>query len=62
MENIYDIRRLALILAIQAEVEGMKFENLQREQFNHSHTYTDEDFKDKANDLRNLAYMHDEQL
>lgn len=62
MENIYDVKRLALILAVQAEIEGMKFENMQREQNNYSHAYTDQDFQDKANDLRNLAYMHDEQL
>ena len=60
--DYYDVRRLALVLAVQAEIEGMKFENIQREQYNHSHAYTDADFKNKAAALENLAYAHNEQL
>ncbi len=60
--NTYDIKRLALVNAIIAEIEGMKFDNLQREQYNKSHAYTDKDFSDKAEELRVLAYKHDEQL
>lgn len=26
--NEYDVKRLALVLAIQAEIEGMEFDNL----------------------------------
>jgi hypothetical protein len=62
MENFYDVKRLALILAVQAEIEGMKAENMQRQHLEQSMAYTDSDFVDKANDLRNLAYAHNEQL
>lgn len=58
----YDVKRLALILSVQAEVDGMKFENLQREQYNHSHAYTDEDFQSKAAELENLAHASNDQL
>lgn len=60
--NEYDVKRLALVLAVQAEVEGMKFDNLQREQYNESHVYTGTDFEVKAEELRELANKHDEQL
>ncbi len=58
----YDIRRLALVQAVQAEIEGMKAANKQREMINHSMAYTEQDFNDKAMDLRNLAHCHNEQL
>lgn len=60
--NHYDVKRLALVLAVQAEIEGMKAENQQRERLNQSIGYTDQDFADKAAELRNLAYAYDEQL
>jgi hypothetical protein len=60
--NNYDVKRLALILAIQAEIEGMKAENKFREINGHDLTYGDGDFEIKATELRNLAYAHDEQL
>ena len=60
--NEYDVKRLAEVLAIQAEIEGMKFENLKREQFNESHAYTDNDFNNKAEELRIMASKHNEQL
>ena len=58
----YDVKRFALILAIQAEIEGMKAENTQRDQMNYSLAYTDADFQSKAEELRVLANLHDEQL
>ena len=58
----YDVKRLALVLAVQAEIEGMKFDNMQREQFGDSHAYTDEDFKAKSCELENLAHANNEQL
>jgi hypothetical protein len=58
----YDVKRLALVLAIQAEIEGMKAENKQREHLNYSLAYTDVDFVNQAERLRELAYAHDEQL
>jgi hypothetical protein len=60
--NSYDVKRLALVLAIQAEIEGMKAENKNREQLNHSMAYTEHDFNNQAERLRELAYAHDEQL
>ncbi len=62
MENYYNVRRLALILAVQAEIDGMKAENMQRECENNSMAYTEKDFSDKAMELRNLAYAANEQL
>lgn len=62
MEEFYNVKRLALILALQAEIEGMKAENMQREQLNHSMAYNDNDFQAKAEELRSLAYAHNEQL
>ncbi len=58
----YDIKRLALVLAIQAEIEGMKAENKQRKVTGNSLAYSDEQFQNKAIDLRNLAYANNEQL
>ena len=46
--NEYDIKRLALVLAIQAEIEGMKAEG----------TYSWGSFHQKAEELRELAYKH----
>ena len=58
----YDVKRLALVLAIQSEIEGMKTENRQRELLQHSQAYTDSDFCERAEELRTLAHLHDEQL
>lgn len=60
--HYYDVKRLALVLAIQAEIEGMKAENTQRERMNYSLAYTDADFQAKAEELRALASLHNEQL
>ena len=62
MEDYYNVKRLALILAKQAEIEGMKIENLIRVQQNQTRAYNGEDFKCASNDLENLAYEHNEQL
>lgn len=60
--NQYDVIRLALVLAVQAEIEGMKACNDDRSQLGHSMAYTDTDFCNKAEELRMLAYKHNEQL
>ena len=60
--NDYIVRRLALVLAVQAEIEGMKAENMQREQRGYSMAWTETDFCQKAEELRNLAYSPDEVL
>lgn len=58
----YTVKRLALVLAIQAEIEGMKAENMQRAIQGYSVAWTESNFCQKADELRVLAYMHDEQL
>lgn len=62
MDEYYNVRRLALVLAVQAEIEGMKAENAQRVQDNQSMAYLEKQFRDKAEELRSLAYAHNEQL
>lgn len=57
MEDFYNVRRLALILAIQTEIEAMKVENL-----TNPGTYTMYDFKKKAEEFKSMAYAHNEQL
>jgi len=58
----YDVKRLALVLAVQAEIEGMKAENILREQNEQSPAYGEKQFNEIANRLSDLAYAHDEQL
>lgn len=60
--NECDVRRYGLILAVQAEIDGMKAENTQREQDGKSLAYPDEAFQTKAVELRNLSYCPDEHL
>jgi len=60
--NEYDVRRLALVFAIQSEIEGMKADNKQRESCCESMAYVDSDFREKAEELRGIAYAHDQQL
>jgi hypothetical protein len=54
--------RFALVLSVQAEVEGMKAENEVRKSQGLSPTYGESQFSDMANKLSNLAYCHDQQL
>ena len=54
--NEYDVKRLAFVLAIQAEIEGMKATNTV--QF----TYDEKDFAAKAEELRILASNPNELL
>lgn len=60
--NEYDVKRLALVFSVQAEIEGMLAHNRQREHLNESNAYTIEDFDSKAEELRNLAAAHNDQL
>jgi len=46
--NEYDIKRLALVLAIQTEIEAMKTENLYWSSMKKPLTYLQEDFIKKA--------------
>jgi hypothetical protein len=58
--NEYSVRRLALILSVQAEIEGMKARNITRLDRGDALAYSDEDFQMKAEQLRNLAHSHNE--
>lgn len=57
----YDVKRLALVLAIQAEIEGMKISDIINK--NSPGLLNNEgDYQQKAEKLRYLAYCHNEQL
>ena len=60
--NKYDIKRLALVLAIQAEIEGMKAENAYTRNTGDYVAYTEKPFLEKADELRNIAYANDDQF
>jgi hypothetical protein len=60
--NEHDIKRLALILAIQAEIEGGKAENKYYEMIGGEIPYREDQFYKKAEELRELANKHNEQL
>ena len=57
-----DVKRLGLILAVQAEIEGMKAENMQRTACNESTSYNSYDFQAKAEEIRNVVHCNDLQL
>lgn len=58
----YDVKRLALVLAVQADIEGMKVTNAGRESQGHTHIYTKSAFDFAAEKLRVIAYKHDQEL
>ncbi len=60
--DTYSVKRLALVLAIQSDIEGMKAENQRREHADHAQAYDEIAFDGKAEELRVLASMHDDQL
>lgn len=60
--NDYTVKRLALILAVQADIEAMKAENDRRKDEGMAQAYDESFFFNKAEELRDLAYKHDEQL
>ena len=62
MDEFYNTKRLALILAVQAEIEGMKSANEDRKQQNWSMAYDEHSFVEKAMELKNLAHQHNESL
>lgn len=57
-----DIRRLGLILAAQAEIDGMKIQNVYAMQKAGDTVYDQAAFNEKAEELRNLSHCHDDQL
>lgn len=56
------VKRLGLILAVQAEIEGMKVLNQERESNGYAFAYNEEAFTSKADELRNISYCHEDQL
>lgn len=61
MDN-FGVRRLALVLTIQAEIEGMKIDNKVRAANAEAPAYSGREFIIKAENLRELAYKHNEQI
>ena len=57
-----DVKRLALVLAVQAEIEGMKAANAERLEAGYALAYNRDSFYEKSQELRNLAACHDDQL
>jgi len=55
--NEFDIKRLALIYAIQAEIEGMKIRNEIENQISGGFHYYEYDFSEKARELREIVEM-----
>lgn len=62
MDEYYNVKRLAMVLSIQAEIEGMKAENMLREINNTPPAYIFKDFQFLSSKLNDLAYTHNEQL
>lgn len=60
--NEYDVKRLALILAVQAEIEGLKTANKQRDSHGIAAKYEESNFMAKAEELKTIASKHNEQL
>ena len=58
----YAPKRLALVLAVQAEIEGMKAHNQAKVIGGGEPSYNQVDFDAKAEELRNLAHAHEQQL
>lgn len=61
MEQL-EIKRLGLILAVQAEIEGMKIENLQRDYPFQAAVYSGDDFQAKADEIKNIVYANESQI
>lgn len=53
------VRRLAMVLAVQAEIDGMKAANSQSPD---NQPHTREEFQALAGRLSDLAYAHNDQL
>jgi len=60
--DTYDVRRLALIFAVQAEIDGMNTTNYTSINTDGVIYWDENHFKEKAEELRNLAASHNEQL
>jgi hypothetical protein len=58
--NEFDIKRLALVYALQADIEAMKVSNKQRDDDNP--LYDADQFYLKSDELQQLAAKHNDQL
>jgi len=58
----YDVKRLALVLAIEAEIQGMIALNKYRSARGETIAYDDVNFFLQAEELRDLAAKHNDQL
>jgi len=58
----YTVKRLALVLAVQAEIEAMKVANTERLSNGYAPAYSESLFSEAARQLSDLAYKNDEQL
>jgi hypothetical protein len=58
----YAVKRLALILAVEAELDAMRLENFNRQQNQYAEAYGAEELYAKAEELRALAHAHNDQL
>lgn len=56
------VKRLALILSVQAEIEGMKVANEESTRNNRPFIYSESEFNKMASRLSDLAYAHNQQL
>jgi hypothetical protein len=60
--NEHDVKRLVLVLAVQAEIEGMKSANNDRLTAGHSMAYDETSFREMAERFYTLANAHNDQL
>ena len=60
--DYHDVKRLALILAVQAEIDGMKAHNDIRKANGHEPDYSLQYFFEKSYELVRLANAHNDQL
>ena len=60
--NDYTVKRLALVLAVYSEIEGMKVANIERMSRGQVVAYCEKSFFDAAKKLREIASKHKEEL
>ena len=60
--NEFDVRRLGFILSIQAEIEGMKADNEIYKLAHVNPAYNENDFQQKADELKDYALRANHQL
>ncbi len=60
--NEFDLKRLALIEAIKAEITGMKIQNFIDKENGWTISFPLDAFEKKAQELRELAYKHNDAL